>query len=75
MQPNTVCLPRPGTPAHRQSGPVGRFFTVILTRLVDWQDRAEQRHHLAGMDERMRKDIGINYADALRESDKPFWRA
>ena len=75
MQPDAVCLPRANTPAHRQSGSVGRFFTLLLTKLVDWQERADQRHHLAGMDERMRKDIGINHADALRESDKPFWKA
>ncbi len=47
----------------------------LYTRLLEWQERAEQRAHLAGMDERMRKDIGITYADAVRESDKPFWRS
>lgn len=75
MQPNSVCLPRPSTQGHGRSGPVARFFTMLLTKLVDWQERAEQRHHLAGMDERMRKDIGISHADALREADKPFWKA
>lgn len=75
MNPNSVCLPCPTTPTHRPAGSVARFFTAILTKVVDWQERAEQRHHLAGMDERMRKDIGITHADALRESDKPFWKA
>ena len=75
MQPDTVCLPRPIAPAHRPTGLVGRFFTLVLTKLVDWQERSEQRHHLAGMDDRMRKDIGISHVDALRESDKPFWKA
>jgi len=75
MQPNAVCLPRPSPQSHRPTGSVGRFFTLLLTRLVEWQERAEQRHHLAGMDERMRKDIGISHADALREADKPFWKA
>jgi uncharacterized protein YjiS (DUF1127 family) len=45
-----------------------------LALIVEWQERAEQRANLAGMDERMRKDIGISYADAAREADKPFWR-
>jgi uncharacterized protein YjiS (DUF1127 family) len=62
---------------HERRGPgaIGRFFNAVLTKLVDWQERAEQRHHLAGMDERMRKDIGVSYADVLREADKPFWKA
>lgn len=75
MQPNSVCLSQNSPQAHGRSGQVGRFFTMLLTKVVDWQERAEQRHHLAGMDERMRKDIGISYADALREADKPFWKA
>jgi uncharacterized protein YjiS (DUF1127 family) len=52
-----------------------RFLNAILTKLVEWQERLEQRHLLAAMDERMRKDIGISHADALRESEKPFWKA
>lgn len=58
----------------RGFGAIARAFNAILTKLVDWQERAEQRHHLAEMDERMRKDIGVSYADVLREADKPFWR-
>jgi uncharacterized protein YjiS (DUF1127 family) len=42
--------------------------------LVEWQDRAEQRHALATMDDRMRKDIGLSLADIARETGKPFWR-
>lgn len=53
---------------------LGHGFTRVLTRLAEWHERAEQRQHLAGMDERMRKDIGITYADAVREAEKPFWR-
>jgi uncharacterized protein YjiS (DUF1127 family) len=58
----------------RGFGAIARVLNAVLTKLVDWQERAEQRHHLAGMDERMRKDIGVSYADVLREADKPFWR-
>jgi uncharacterized protein YjiS (DUF1127 family) len=59
----------------RRSGALARIASAALARLVDWQERAEQRHHLAAMDERMLKDIGVSHADALRESEKPFWRA
>ena len=54
---------------------LGARLVRAFTKLLEWQERAEQRGHLAGMDERMRKDIGISHADALREADKPFWRA
>jgi uncharacterized protein YjiS (DUF1127 family) len=30
---------------------------------------------LAGMNERMLKDVGISRAEAAREANKPFWRA
>jgi uncharacterized protein YjiS (DUF1127 family) len=54
---------------------LGRYVGTFLNRLAEWQDRAEQRTHLAGMDDRMLKDIGINGVDAARESGKPFWKA
>ncbi|HEY7608675.1 MAG TPA: DUF1127 domain-containing protein [Alphaproteobacteria bacterium] len=37
--------------------------------------RAEQRRHLAELDERMLKDVGITPAEAAEESTKPWWRA
>ena len=36
--------------------------------------RHEQRKHLAELDERMLKDVGIAPADAAEEMRKPFWR-
>ncbi|MGH7003819.1 MAG: DUF1127 domain-containing protein [Alphaproteobacteria bacterium] len=59
---------------HSATTRVTHWLSRSLTKIVEWQERAEQRVHLAGMDERMRKDIGISYADAVREADKPFWR-
>lgn len=64
-----ACPPAPLAPTRG----IGRFFATVLTKLAEWQERAEQRALLAAMDERMRKDIGISYVDALRESGKPFW--
>ena len=43
--------------------------TVLL-----WQERASQRHHIAGLDERSLKDVGLSRADADSEAAKPFWQ-
>jgi uncharacterized protein YjiS (DUF1127 family) len=32
------------------------------------------RRHLARMDDRLLRDIGLSRADAKREINKPFWR-
>ena len=45
----------------------------ILDVVLGWQDRAAQRHHLAGLDDRMLADMGLNRADVQREIQKPFW--
>ena len=36
---------------------------------------AEQRRHLAELDERMLKDVGVTPREAAAESAKPWWRA
>ncbi len=46
----------------------------IADRLLTWQERASQRAHLASLDDRMLKDIGLSRADVLAESSRPFWR-
>jgi len=45
-----------------------------LDVLALWQERAAGRAHLAQMDDRMLKDMGIGRAEADREAYKPFWR-
>jgi len=45
---------------------------VALVRL--WHERARQRSHLAALDARMLRDIGITRSEAARECEKPFWR-
>ncbi len=47
---------------------------AVMLQLVLWQERAEQRHRLAELDERMLKDIGLTRADVQAEINKPFWR-
>jgi uncharacterized protein YjiS (DUF1127 family) len=43
--------------------------------LLSWQARAQQRHDLASLSDRMLADIGVDRAAANVESAKPFWRA
>ena len=43
-------------------------------RLLHWHERADQRRDLAGLDDRLLKDIGLSRADAYRESAKWFWQ-
>ena len=45
-----------------------------LDQLLEWQDRARQRHQLASLESHILKDLGLSRADVVRESDKPFWR-
>ena len=47
----------------------------LFDRLMLWQERASERHALAHLDEHALKDIGLTHAEAVREADKPFWRA
>ena len=46
----------------------------VLERLIVWQERAEQRHALAMLDDRQLKDIGLSRADIVREISRPFWQ-
>ena len=43
--------------------------------VLDWQDRARQRHRLGEMDDHLLRDIGLSRADLEHEVAKPFWRA
>ena len=48
--------------------------SVFCTLLV-WQERARQRRHLARLDDRLLRDVGLGRAEAEAEYSKPFWRA
>ncbi len=48
----------------------GAFRTLRL-----WRRRANQRHALAHLDDRMLSDLGLSRSEVARESRKPFWRA
>jgi uncharacterized protein YjiS (DUF1127 family) len=40
-----------------------------------WLNRRHGRQELRSLDDEQLKDVGISREDALREADKPFWRA
>ena len=42
--------------------------------LAQWIERARQRQALAGLEDRMLRDIGITRVEVARECEKPFWR-
>lgn len=45
-----------------------------LACIAIWHDRAEGRRHLARMDDRLLRDVGISRADAWQEARKPWWQ-
>ena len=52
----------------------GRWVARLIDRLLDWQERVEQRHHLSGLDEHLLHDIGLSRSDVEAEVSKPFWK-
>jgi uncharacterized protein YjiS (DUF1127 family) len=49
-------------------------FAAAVVLIRRWIERARQRRALASLDEAMLRDIGITRVEAVRESEKPFWR-
>ncbi|MGP1257049.1 MAG: DUF1127 domain-containing protein [Kiloniellales bacterium] len=47
----------------------------MIALLMHWQERAEQRHALAELDDRLLRDIGLDRVAAAHEARKPFWKA
>ena len=46
----------------------------VLDTLREWRRRSRERHQLAGLGERMLRDIGGTRTDAIYLSKKPFWK-
>ncbi len=53
---------------------LARLPLAILGILLVWQERNQQRRHLAALDDRLLRDMGMSRADAAREAAIPFWR-
>ncbi len=63
-RPNLLVTPSAPRPSLRQR--------LALTFAV-WRQRVQARRHLAQMDARSLRDIGISPAAAAYESGRPFW--
>lgn len=50
-----------------------RVAATGLNHLLLWRERVRQRQALSGLNDRMRRDIGLSASDIHRESTKPFW--
>jgi uncharacterized protein YjiS (DUF1127 family) len=57
------------------AGSLGRLSRALLDRLLQWQQRASERVHLARLSDRDLEDIGLTRGQIEQEADKPFWRA
>jgi uncharacterized protein YjiS (DUF1127 family) len=54
----------------------GSGFLAQLGETVHvWAERWRQRRELAQWTDRDMHDVGISWADVVREAEKPFWRA
>ena len=54
---------------------IGAVFGVVIDGILGWQQRAVERNALGAMDDRMLRDVGLTRAEAMVETDKPFWKA
>jgi len=61
-------------PHHRGRARARSVAGRLLATLRQWHRRARDRAELAGLDDRMLRDIGLTRADAALLSSKPFWR-
>ncbi|MGE0718278.1 MAG: DUF1127 domain-containing protein [Alphaproteobacteria bacterium] len=53
-------------PSSSQSTPGLSILGRVVAGLLAWQDRAHQRSHLASLDDRMLRDMGITRDDVAR---------
>ncbi len=71
---SVIALPRPAVAAARPAPGLGTLLVRLIDTLLDWQERARQRHHLSGLDDHLLRDIGLSRADVEHETAKPFWQ-
>jgi uncharacterized protein YjiS (DUF1127 family) len=65
-----VAMPR----SDLREASLSRLFLQLVSGLVAWQERAQQRLALAEMTDRDLQDIGLSRDDIERETAKPLWR-
>jgi len=60
-----------GPQPHRRGQEPARYSWLAWLR--EWRRRRRSRASLSRLDDRMLRDIGVTYAEAEREANKPFW--
>jgi uncharacterized protein YjiS (DUF1127 family) len=55
-------------------GAIMSILQSVTHTVYRWTQRSRQRQHLAQLDQRLLKDIGIAPQAAQREANKPFWK-
>jgi uncharacterized protein YjiS (DUF1127 family) len=50
------------------------LLTNLVSKVVQWQERARSRHLLRQLDDRMLRDVGLSRCDVNRECTKHFWQ-
>ncbi len=55
-------------------GSAKHWAVAAIQTVLRWQERTSQRRHIAGLDDRSLKDVGLSRADADSEAAKPFWQ-
>ena len=58
----------------REPRAVSRIATVTDWLRAAWR-RQRSRHNIAGLDAHHLQDIGVSFAEAEAEANKPFWQA
>jgi len=67
-------------PATAGEGVIRKYFrqfssrTELTALLMCWFERSESRRHLASLDERLLKDIGLTTFEVEHEIKKTFWQ-
>jgi len=46
----------------------------VFKKVLHWMEVKKQRKHLARLDDRMLKDIGLSRGQVQVEISKPFWK-
>jgi uncharacterized protein YjiS (DUF1127 family) len=59
--------------------PIGRktnatWVMRVADLVLGWGERARQRRHLAELDDRLLRDIGVSRVEVEAEVSLPFWR-
>jgi uncharacterized protein YjiS (DUF1127 family) len=60
---------------HPSRHPLARLVLRLPQTVAAWAERRRTRTDLRDLDLHMLQDIGLNWAEARTEAQKPFWRA